>query len=66
MKFNTPPSTDTAHYPRLDIKTPETTHISAQQMRYEVDMVGFLRTICALSNLQYIGMHLNLTETHYY
>ena len=33
----------------LNILTPETTHIIAQQMRYSVDMVCFVRAICAAS-----------------
>ena len=63
MKFGTFPLYCTL--PILNILTPETTHISAQQMRYAVDMVGIVRTICAVSNLQYTDMYLHLTKTHY-
>ena len=35
--------------------TPETTHISAQQMRYAVDTVCFVRAICAASAAAYSG-----------
>ena len=34
----------------LNIASPETTHISAQQARYSVSMICFARTICALGN----------------
>ena len=49
----------------LNILTPEMPHISANQMCSAVDMVGFVRIICAVCILQYIEMYLHLAKTHY-